>query len=51
MLLCDETIWAIPDGASGIEFTNPEEGRFFLEAFNKKWEAAVEAVAEEHEDS
>ena len=50
MLLCDETIWAIPDGASGIEFTNPEEGRFFLEAFNKTWEAAVEAVAAEHDD-
>lgn len=50
MLLCDETIWAIPDGASGIEFANPEEGKFFLEVFNKTWEEAVEAVAAEHED-
>ena len=50
MLLCDETIWAIPDGASGIEFANIEEGEFFLEAFNKAWEAAVEDVAAEHED-
>lgn len=50
MLLCDETIWAIPDGASGIEFTNPEEGQFFLEAFEKTWETAVEAVAAEHDD-
>ena len=50
MLLCDETIWAIPDGASGIEFANPDEGRFFVEMFKKEWDAAVEAVAKEHED-
>lgn len=50
MLLCDETIWAIPDGASGIEFSNPEEGRFFAEQFNNEWNAAVDAVAKEHED-
>ena len=50
MLLCDETIWAIPDGVSGIEFANPEEGKFFVEQFNKKWDAAEDAVAREHED-
>ena len=50
MLLCDDTIWAIPDGASGIEFTNLDEGRYFVEMFNKEWNAAVEAVAKEHDD-
>jgi len=50
MLLCDDTIWAIPDGASGIEFSDPEEGFFFVEQFNREWETAVEAVAKEHED-
>ena len=50
MLLCDDTIWAIPDGASGIEFANPEEGRYFVEMFNKEWDVAVEAVAKEHGD-
>lgn len=50
MLLCDDTIWAIPDGASGIEFTNPEEGQYFFEQFSVEWNAAVDAVAAEHED-
>ena len=50
MLLCDDTIWSIPDGASGIEFANPDEGRYFIEMFNQEWDVAVEAVAKEHED-
>ena len=50
MLLCDELLWAIPDGASGIEFSDPEDGKYFIEQFNREWEAAVEAVAKEHED-
>ena len=50
MLLCDETIWAIPDGASGIEFLDKETGHAFLEIFNDEWDSAVEAVATEHED-
>ena len=50
MLLSDETIWAIPDGASGIEFVDREVGKYFLEQFNIEWKVAVEAVAEEHED-
>lgn len=50
MLLCDETIWAIPDGASGIDFTDNEIGRAFLDIFNDEWDSAVEVVATEHED-
>lgn len=50
MLLCDDTIWAIPDGASGIEFVNSEEGQFFVEQFTAEWETAVETVAKEHDD-
>lgn len=50
MLLCDELIWAIPDGASGIEFNDAEDGKYFVEQFNREWEAAVEEVAKEHED-
>ena len=50
MLLCDETIWAIPDGASGIEFSDKEVGKAFIELFNNEWNVAVEAVASEHKD-
>ena len=50
MLLCDDTIWALPDGASGIEFKDKEVGDFFVNCFNEEWECAIKAVAEEHED-
>ena len=50
MLLCDDTIWAIPDGASGIGFKDKEVAYFFVKSFNEEWEHAVAAVMDEHED-
>lgn len=50
MLLCDETIWAIPDGASGIVFNDQEVGNYFVEQFGIEWEKAVEELSKEHED-
>ena len=50
MLLSDETIWAIPDGASGIEFADKRIGKAFIDLFNDEWKVAVETVASEHED-
>ena len=30
MLLCDDTIWAIPDGASGVEIKDNDAGNYFV---------------------
>lgn len=50
MLLCDDTIRAIPNGASGVEIKDKDAADYFVNTFSEEWEHAVELVSQEQDD-